>query len=206
MANLKSWYSLNGKEGYFGRFHLIADNGENSIWKNTLHEGNWEPACENSAHGTVVEDSTSGLMLEGWVLRVMFCKRDWQPSCKVLLQKACLPQDNDFAGCGSTDGWQTLLTAGWHALAWEDFVWSLLSPASTESTGADKSHSTSPSNRVSAPLMGKLCTQREDVAESHRGRITLQRRKDSQLGLIHQVIYIKISMKLFDLVQRSIPV
>lgn len=28
----------------------------------------------------------------------------------------------DFAGKGSTDVWKTLLTAGWHALAWEDFV------------------------------------------------------------------------------------
>lgn len=116
------------------------------------------------------------------------------------------PTRYDFAGCGSTDGWQTLLTAGWHALAWEDFVWSFLSPASTESTGAEKSHSTSPSNGVSAPLVGKLCAQREDVAGSHRGRITLQRRKNSQLGLIHQVTYIKIPMELFDLVQRSIPV
>lgn len=72
-----------------------------------------------------------------------------------------------------------------------------------ESTGADKSHSTSTSNEVSAPLMGKLCAQREDVTGCHRGRIKLQSRKDSELRLIHQVIHLKILMKLFDLLQSS---
>lgn len=164
-----------------------------------LHEGYWESACENSAHGTVVEeDWTSGLMLEAWVLRVIFRKKDCPTFIRSFAPESMSPERYSFSGNGSTDGW--------HSLAWEDFVWSLLSPPSTESIGADKSHSTSPSNQVSAPLMGKLCAQREDLTGSHRGRIKLQRRKDSQLGLIHQVIYIKILMKLFGLVQWSIPV
>lgn len=53
----------------------------------------------------------------------MFRKKDSQPSYEVLLQKASLSKDMTFShGNGSTDGWQTLLTAGWHSLAWEDFV------------------------------------------------------------------------------------
>lgn len=170
-----------------------------------FHEDYWELACENSWHS----GGRFNVRADTWrlTLRVTFCERDWQPSCEVLLQKACLPQDMTLLEMAvQMAGKHCYQRGGWHALAWEDFVWSLLSPPSTESTGADKSHSTSPSNEVSAPLMGKLCAQREDVTGSHRERIELQRRKNSQLGLIHQVIYIKILMKLFDLLQRSIPV
>lgn len=74
-------------------FRLIADNGENSIWKIMFHEGDWASAHEKSAHGTMVEGSTSGLVHEGCILTVKLCRRDQHPLCQILLQKACLPQD-----------------------------------------------------------------------------------------------------------------
>lgn len=44
---------------------MIAANGENNIWKIMFREGSWESAHENSARGTVLEDSTSELVREG---------------------------------------------------------------------------------------------------------------------------------------------
>lgn len=76
-----------------------------------FHKGNWESAHENSACGTAVEDTTSGLVHEGLVWRVTLCKRDRHTSMQNFASGSVSPTRYDFSGNWSTDGWRALLNS-----------------------------------------------------------------------------------------------